>query len=65
MVSYFTGNFGEDGQLAAIASLTVWSHIVLGITAEVLGIILIGAWLSKPTSKMICKKPKGGWCPHS
>jgi hypothetical protein len=65
IVPSFTGNFGEVGELAAIASLTVWSHVVLGIIAEVLGITLIGAWLSKPRSKMICKNRKGGWRPYS
>ena len=58
MVPSFTGSFGEIGELSAISSFTVWSHIFLGTTAEVLGGILVGAWLSKPKSKMNCTKMK-------
>jgi hypothetical protein len=58
MVPSFTGSFEEIGELSAISSFTVWSHAVLGTAAEVLGIILVGAWLSKPTSRMNCAKMK-------
>ncbi len=63
MVPSFTGNFGEIGELSAIALFTVWSHAVLGTTAEVLGIILVGVWLSKPLSKMNCAKMKRWMAP--
>jgi hypothetical protein len=56
MVPSFIGSLGEIGELSAIWSFTVWSHAVLGTTAEVLGIILVCAWLSKPTSRMNCAK---------
>ena len=41
MVPTFTGGFGELGGLSLFDSFTVWSHIVLGTAAEVLGIILV------------------------
>jgi hypothetical protein len=58
MVPSFDSSFGEIGKLSAISLFTVWSHAVLGTTAEVSGIILVGAWLSKPTSRMNCAKMK-------
>jgi hypothetical protein len=58
MVPSFTSSLGEVGELSAISLFTVWSHAVLGTTAEVSGIILVGAWLSKPTSRMNCAKMK-------
>jgi hypothetical protein len=63
MVPSFTSSFGEIGELSVISLLTVWSHAVLGITAEVLGIVLVGAWLSKPTSRMNCVKMKRWMAP--
>ena len=58
MVPSLLDNFEEIGELSAISSFTVWSHAVLGTAAEVLGIILVGAWLSKPISRMNCAKMK-------
>jgi len=34
--------------------VTVWSHAVLGTVAEVLGVIIVVAWLVKGPSKMSC-----------
>ena len=58
MIPSFIDGFGEIGELTATSAFTVWSHIVLGTAAEVAGIILVGAWLSKPLSKMGCTKLK-------
>jgi hypothetical protein len=58
MVPTFTGGMGELGGLSLFDSFTVWSHIVLGTAAEVLGIILVASWLRVSTSKMGCAKWK-------
>jgi hypothetical protein len=54
MIPTFAGGFGEFGSLSLFASFTVWSHAVLGTTAEILGIILVVAWVRKGPSKMAC-----------
>jgi len=52
-------NFEEIiGELNPLSAVIIWSHLILGTAAEVLGIILIGAWLSKPTSRINCTKLK-------
>jgi len=48
IVPSFTGSVREIGELTAIASLTVCSHVVLDHSRS-LRHQLIGAWLSKPT----------------
>ena len=58
MIPSFRNGFGEIGELSAISSFTVWSHVVLGTAAEISGIILVGAWLSNPISKMGCTRMK-------
>ncbi len=52
MTPSFINGFSEFGELSLFASLTVWSHAVLGTLAEVLGIVLLVAWLGKGPSKM-------------
>jgi hypothetical protein len=54
MIPSFTEGFSEFGELTLFNSITVWSHAVLGTTAEVLGIVLVIAWLRKGPSKMAC-----------
>jgi drug/metabolite transporter superfamily protein YnfA len=54
MIPSFTRGFSEFGELTLFNSITVWSHAVLGTTAEILGIILVVAWLRKGPSKMAC-----------
>jgi hypothetical protein len=63
MVPSLTNSLEEIEGLTALSALIVWSHAVLGTAAEVLGIILVGAWLSKPTSKMNCAKVKSWMMP--
>lgn len=58
MAPSFIGGFEEIGELSAVSSFIVWSHAVLGTVAEVLGVMLIIAWLSKPPSRMNCAKMK-------
>ena len=54
MIPSFAEGFSEFGELTLFNSITVWSHAVLGTTAEVLGIILVVAWLRRGPSKMAC-----------
>ncbi len=54
MIPTFLGGVNEFDGLSFSASITVWSHVVLGTAAEVLGIILVTAWLRKGPSKMTC-----------
>ena len=58
MVPSFAKGFGELGEISILDSFNVWSHAVLGTTAEVLGIILIVSWLAKKPSTMGCAKLK-------
>ena len=58
MIPVFTGGFGEFGGLSLFYSVTVWSHVVLGTTAEVLGIIVVASWLLGGPSRMTCGRWK-------
>ena len=58
MIPTFTGGLGELGELSLLNLFTVWSHIVLGTAAEVLGVIIIAFWLGKGPKKMACWKLK-------
>jgi hypothetical protein len=56
MVPNFGISLSEIGSLSILSAIDVWSHVVLGTAAEVLGIIIIGFWLSKPPTMMRCAK---------
>jgi hypothetical protein len=58
MIPTFTGGLGELSGLSIFYSVTVWSHIVLGTTAEILGIVLVAAWLRQNPAKMACARWK-------
>ncbi len=58
MIPTFTGGIDELSGLSSLYSLTVWSHIILGTAAEVLGLIIIASWISKGPSKMTCSRHK-------
>ena len=58
MIPNFISGFGDLGTLSVLASFDVWSHAILGTTAEVLGIAVIALWLSKPPSMMACGRMK-------
>jgi hypothetical protein len=63
MIPVFGSGIGDLGELSSIAALTVWSHVILGTVAEILGIIVVGLWLSKPLSSMACLKMKKAMLP--
>jgi hypothetical protein len=56
MVPNFANGLSELGSLSILSAIDVWSHVVLGTAAEVLGIIIIAFWLSKPPNMMRCAK---------
>ncbi len=58
MIPSFTSGIPELGDLDIFSAVTVYSHIILGTLAEVLGIVVIGFWFSKPVSNMACAKLK-------
>ena len=63
MIPVFNNGIGELGGLSLLAALTVWSHVILGTVAEILGIIVIGFWVSKPLSNMACLRMKNVMLP--
>lgn len=54
MIPTLIGGFNEFAGLSLFYSVTVWSHAVLGTTAEILAIILVASWLREGPSKMMC-----------
>jgi hypothetical protein len=58
MIPSFNNGLGELGGLTFPYALTVWSHVILGTAAEILGIIVVGFWVSKPLSNMACARTK-------
>lgn len=58
MVPGFTEGLLELEELSTFSSAMFWSHIVLGTAAEILGIVIVGLWLGRGTSKLTCFKHK-------
>jgi len=58
MVPSFINGLGTLGSLSILSAFNVWSHAVLGTTTEVLGLIIIVFWFSKPLNEMRCAKMK-------
>ncbi len=58
MIPSFANGLGELAELTLFASVTVWSHAILGTAAEIVGIIIVALWLSKGPSKLVCVKYK-------
>jgi hypothetical protein len=58
MITTFNNGLGEIGGLSFFYALTVWSHVMLGTTAEILAIIVVGFWVSKPLTNMTCFRTK-------
>lgn len=58
MVPSFASEAEELFELSMFGSVTVWSHVILGTAAEVVGIILVVAWVIKGPSKMACVRWK-------
>jgi len=58
MIPSFNANFEAIGNLSILESIDIWSHVILGTIAEVLGVILVGFWMLRSPSKMTCTKRK-------
>jgi hypothetical protein len=56
MIPSLIGGVNGYADMSLVASFTVWSHVVLGTLAWILGIIIIASWLGKGPSKMSCFK---------
>jgi hypothetical protein len=58
MIPSFSSGFGELGELSVLNAFNVWSHVVLGTAAEILGFFVVGFWVFKSPSKMACGRMK-------
>jgi hypothetical protein len=58
MVPSFVDGLPDLSELSVLASLNLWSHIILGTAAEVLGIIIVAVWFTKPLAQLACVKMK-------
>ena len=54
MIPTFLNGVNEFAGLTFLASITVWSHAILGTIAEVLGMIIVVSWVLKGPQKMTC-----------
>jgi hypothetical protein len=54
MIPSLVGGVNGFADMSLVASVTVWSHVVLGTLAWILGIIIIAFWLGKGPFKMTC-----------
>jgi len=54
MIPSLVGGVNGFADMDFVASVTVWSHVVLGTLAWILGTIIIAFWLGKGPSKMTC-----------
>jgi hypothetical protein len=58
MIPSFSSGLGELGELSLLNAFNVWSHVILGTIAEILGFMVVGFWVSKSPSKMACGRMK-------
>ena len=56
MITSFNTNLEAISELSILDSVIVWSHIILGIIAEILGFALVASWMFKSSSNMTCAK---------
>jgi len=58
MIPTFTGGIVDISSLPILYQINVIAHAILGITAEVLGYVIVGFWISKPLKNMGCMKAR-------
>lgn len=58
MVPPLLDGVDELGSLPLLSAVDVWSHVVLGTAAEVVGLAIVFVWLSKPPALMRCLSMK-------
>jgi hypothetical protein len=56
MIPVFIGNFVFISNLSLVQLSVVWLHAVLGISANVLGLIIIFSWITHPLGELGCSK---------
>jgi len=56
MIPTFTQGIVNVTGLPILYQISVLSHVIFGITAEVLGFVVVGFWVSKPLKNMGCMK---------
>lgn len=56
MIPSFASGLLELSGLSAFDIFTIVSHGILGTLAEILGLVIVGFWLSKGPKKMACWK---------
>ena len=54
MIPSFSSGLGELADLSLLEAFNVWSHVILGTIAEILGFIVVVFWVSKSPAKMAC-----------
>jgi hypothetical protein len=58
MIPTFSRDIVNVTNLPILYETNVLAHVVLGITAEVLGYVVVGFWVSKPLKNMGCIKAR-------
>jgi hypothetical protein len=58
MIPTFSRGVVNVTSLPILYQINVLSHVILGITAEALGYVVVGFWVSKPLKNMGCMKAK-------
>jgi len=58
MVPTLVNGAGDLGSLPVLSAFDVWSHVVLGTAAEVVGLAIVFVWISKPPALMRCLSMK-------
>jgi hypothetical protein len=58
MVPTFTGGIVDISSLPLLFQINVLVHVILGFTAEVLGYVVVGFWVSKPLNNLGCMKAR-------
>jgi hypothetical protein len=63
MIPVFTAGIGDLSDLSLFSSVTIWSHVILGTVAEILGAIIVASWVGKGASKLNCFRHKKWMAP--
>ena len=58
MIPPFTKGLPDISSLPPLYIFNIFSHVILGTVAEVLGLVLVGYWLLGSPNKMRCMKLK-------
>ncbi len=56
MIPVFVSDLGSVSNFSLVQSLIVWLHVILGIVAIVLGLMIIFSWVTHPLAELGCAK---------